>query len=190
MLALAAGDAVAAQKLWERYYTALVRLAAQKLPPYARRVADEEDVALSAFDSFCQGLAGGKFPRLNDEGDLWRLLVVITARKAVDAAQHERRLRRGGGHVRGDSAFRSPDSNREADGWEQVVGSEPTPEFSCQIREELELRLAALGDQLLREIALAKLDGQTNEEIARRLNVVPRTIERKLALIRRRWMPE
>src|SRR5262245_23123958 len=105
MLALAAGDSIAAQKLWERYYTALVRLAAQKLPHYARRVADEEDVALSAFDSFCRGLAQGRFPSLNDEGDLWRLLVVITARKVIDATDYQRRQRRGGGHVRADSAF-------------------------------------------------------------------------------------
>lgn len=191
MLALAAGDAAAAQGLWERYYTQLVRLAAQKLPAAARRAADEEDVALSAFDSFCQGVQRGRFPRLNDEADLWRLLVVITARKAADLAQHERRQRRGGGHVRGDSAFAAPRGNNvDGGGWEQIVGSEPTPEFSSLVREQVEQLLAALADPLLQEIALAKLDGYTNDEIARRLNVVPRTIERKLVLIRRRWAPE
>jgi DNA-directed RNA polymerase specialized sigma24 family protein len=187
ILALANGDDAAAQRLWERYYGQLVQLAARKLPAAARRAADEEDVALSAFDSFCQGVQRGRFPRLSDEGDLWRVLVVITARKAADLAQHQRRQRRGGGNVRGDSAF--PGAGGAA-GWEQVVGNEPTPEFSCQVRDELEQRLAQLGDPLLAQIALAKLEGHTNEEIARLLNVVPRTIERKLVLIRRRWSPE
>jgi len=189
MLDLAAGDADAAQRLWQRYFAQLVELAARKLPPPVRRVVDGEDVALSAIDSFCKGVERGRFPRLNDRDDLWRLLVVITARKAADATQHARRQRRGGGRVRGDSALGLPERD-DGPGWEQVVGAEPTPEFSCQVREELDQRLAALGDPVLKEIALSKLDGHTTDEIARRLNVVPRTIERKLALIRRRWSPE
>jgi hypothetical protein len=54
----------------------------------SRRVADEEDVALSAFDSFCAGAERGRFPDLKDRDNLWALLVTITARKAADLAQH------------------------------------------------------------------------------------------------------
>lgn len=185
--ALAAGDEAAAQRLWENYFAQMVRLAAGKLQGIARRAADEEDVALSAFDSFCQGVQAGRFPQLADRQDLWRLLVVLTARKAADLAEHSRRLKRGGGRVRGDSALAA---DSEALGWEQVVGREPTPEFSCQVREQMNELLSALNDPTLEAIALAKLEGHTNEEIATRLNVVPRTIERKLVLIRRRWQPE
>ena len=46
-----------------------------------RRAADEEDVALSAFDSFCRGAEQGRFPQLDGRDDLWHLLVVITVRK-------------------------------------------------------------------------------------------------------------
>ena len=49
--ALKAGNQVAAQKLWERYYRRLVVLAHNKLRNRCR-VADEEDVALSAFRWF------------------------------------------------------------------------------------------------------------------------------------------
>jgi hypothetical protein len=59
---LQAGDAVAAQKLWEGYFGRLVRLARGKLQGTPRRAADEEDVALSAFDSFCRGLSRAAFP--------------------------------------------------------------------------------------------------------------------------------
>src|SRR5919206_1363508 len=105
---LKAGDPDAAQKLWERYFRRLVRLARQKLRAAPRRAADEEDVALSAFDSFCRGLERGRFPQLQDRDDLWRLLVVITARKAVDQVQHEARAKRGGGPVQGESVLVRP----------------------------------------------------------------------------------
>jgi hypothetical protein len=51
---LQAGDPAAVQPLWERYFQRLVGLARLKLRGAPRRAADEEDVALSAFDSFCR----------------------------------------------------------------------------------------------------------------------------------------
>src|SRR5262245_46060314 len=63
---LKAGDPNAAQKLWERYCRRLVGLARKKLRAAPRRAADEEDVALSAFDSFCRGAEQDRFPQLND----------------------------------------------------------------------------------------------------------------------------
>src|SRR6516164_6398408 len=86
---LKAGDPDAAQKLWERYFRRLLGLARRKLGAAPRRAADEEDVALSAFDSFCRAAEQGRFPRLSDRSDLWQLLVLLTARKAFDLAQHE-----------------------------------------------------------------------------------------------------
>src|SRR4051794_29187265 len=79
---LKAGDEAAVQPLWERYFARLVTLARARLRAGRRGAADEEDAALSAFNSFCTGVARGRFPRLADRDDLWRLLVVITARKA------------------------------------------------------------------------------------------------------------
>ena len=58
------GDEAAAQAIWERYFEKLVRLARQKLSKMPRRVADEEDVALSAMHSFYQGAVAGRFPPL------------------------------------------------------------------------------------------------------------------------------
>jgi hypothetical protein len=51
------GDALAAQQLWQRYFHRLVSLARQRLRGAPRRAADEEDVALSAFASFCRAAA-------------------------------------------------------------------------------------------------------------------------------------
>src|SRR6516164_1255619 len=91
---LKAGDAAAAAPLWQGYFRRLVGLARQRLGAAPRRAADVEDVALSAFDSFCRGAAAGRFPRLDDRDDLWALLVTITARKAAEQVRRERRLKR------------------------------------------------------------------------------------------------
>src|SRR5436190_22795008 len=112
---LRAGDRQAVQGLWERYYRAVIALARRRLGDLPRRAADEEDVALSAFDSFCRAAEQGRFPRLEDRDDLWQVLAMLTKRKAADLRQSERRQKRGGGLVRGGS------------GLDDVAGDEPTP---------------------------------------------------------------
>lgn len=182
------GDAAAAQKLWERYFHRLVGLARTKIHGAPRRMADEEDVALSAFDSFCRGAENGRFPRLTDRDDLWRLLVVITVRKALDHVIYERRQKRGGGAVLGESALLNWATSEDGvHGMEQVLGSEPTPVLAAQLAEEFSRLLDCLQDAQLRLIALWKMEGQTVDDIAQRLGCVPRTVERKLRLIRSLW---
>jgi DNA-directed RNA polymerase specialized sigma24 family protein len=184
---LRGGRSVASEKLWERYYVRLVGLARKKLRDVPRRVSDEEDVVVKAFHSFCAGAAEGRFPKLGDRDDLWQVLVVLTARKAADQLKHQYRQKRGAELVRGDS-LRLEDMNGEQRALiDQVAGSEPTPEFALQLTEECERLLAQLNDETLRSVALAKMDGYTNDEIAERLNVKTRTIERKLSLIRDIW---
>jgi RNA polymerase sigma factor (sigma-70 family) len=189
---LLAGDPIAAQKLWEHYFAQLLHLARKKLRGTRRRAADEEDVAQIAFNSFCRGLACGRFPRLHDRNSLWALLVRITERKAFDLAQHERRQKRGGGLVVGESAIPSatPDDSKAEHGLDQIISREPTPKFAAQIAEEVEQRLAQLGAGDLRAIALWKLEGYTNAEIAAKLGCVEGTVERKLRAIRTIWSKE
>src|ERR1043165_6145431 len=86
---LKAGDWGAAEPLWQRYFPKLVALARARLAGLPRRAADEEDVALSAFDSFCRDAAAGRLPRLDDRDDLWRVLLFITGQKAVDLGRRE-----------------------------------------------------------------------------------------------------
>jgi DNA-directed RNA polymerase specialized sigma24 family protein len=184
---LKGGDDEAAQRLWQGYFERLVTLARAKMRGAARRAADEEDAALSAFDSFCRGAREGRFPCLGNRDDLWQLLVTITARKAYDLAEREGRLKRGGGQVRGDSAVASPDPGASRQGWAAIAGPEPTPEFAAQALEEYRLLLAALPDDELRSIAVWKMEGLTNEEIAAHLGCAAPTVERRLRLIRKAW---
>jgi len=159
-----------------------VRLAKQKLSHRLRRQADEEDVALSAFKSFFRGVEAGRYPQLTDRDDLWRLLVTITAHKAIHVARHVQRQKRGG---------KASDSGCNDDGnvfdLNEVIGQEPSPEFSIQVAEELDRLLALLEDPTLQSVAVWKMEGYTSAEIAPRLDCTVRTVERKLRLIRQIW---
>jgi DNA-directed RNA polymerase specialized sigma24 family protein len=184
---LKAGEQQAAQPLWERYVDRLVRLAQRKLQGTSRAVADEEDVVLSAFNSFCRAAEQGRFPRLHDRDDLWKLLVVITERKALTQIRDQRRQKRGGGLVQGESVLEEGASSVEVAGMANVPGREPSPAFAAMMAEECRSLLDMLGDATLRTIALARMEGDTNEEIAGKLDISLRTVERKLDLIRRIW---
>src|SRR5271157_2501414 len=135
---LKAGDPAAAQALWGRYFDRLVRLARKRLASRTGGVEDEEDAALSAFDSFCAGLARGRFTELGDRDDLWKLLVVITARKVAAQADRRRALKRGGAWNRVDQAHSGPgNESAGADGLlAELVAQEPTPEFAAMFAEE------------------------------------------------------
>jgi DNA-directed RNA polymerase specialized sigma24 family protein len=188
---LRAGDADAAQRLWQRYFRRLVGLARQKLQGSPRRAADEEDVALSAFDSFCRGAERGRFPHLEDRSNLWHLLMVITARKAHHLRRDEGRQRRGGGAVLGEAELEDLLRSAAAEpGLDQVLGREPTPEFAAQVADECQHLLQSLAEPELESVALWKMEGYTNEEIADQLGCVPRSVERKLRLIRGIWSQE
>ena len=185
------GDAAAAQPLWERYHRQLVALARQKLQAARRRAADEEDVVQNAFHSFFQGVAEGRFPQLNDRDNLWRLLVVITARKALDQLAADHALRRGGGTVLGESGmFQGEGASWDGAAIDQVVGAEPTPEFAAQVADEYQRLLDRLGDDSLRQVAVWKMEGFTADEIAAKLDCSRRTVARKLETIRIIWSAE
>src|SRR5271166_2654711 len=157
--ALQEGDPAAAQRLWERYFLNLVELARKRLRQAPPRHADEEDVALSAFDSFLRRAEAGRFPQLHDREDLWRLLTVITARKACRLVRDEGRQKRGGGR-------RAAAADEEALLLEQALSREPSPELAAQMAEECERLLQLLGDDTLRQVARRRMEGHTVEEIA------------------------
>jgi DNA-directed RNA polymerase specialized sigma24 family protein len=175
----AAASAEATARLWGRYFGALVRLARTRLPGTARRAADEEDIALSALDSFCRGEAAGRFPALEDRDDLWRLLATITLRKVRDVIEYEGRKKRGAGRA-----------GEPAVVLDELLARDPPPEMAAQFADLLGHLVARLDDDVLRRLAELKLFGHTEEEMAAALGVSPRTVRRKLELIRRLWEHE
>jgi len=184
---LRTGQPEAAQKLWEEYFQRLVLLARQRVQGRVRRTSDEEDIALSAFNSFCRGLDNGRYPQINDRDDLWRLLVTITLRKVLHLHRDQGRQKRGGQWRQVEAGG---SSSGDGQAIERIVGNEPSPEFVAELIEEWEHLQSRLGDPSLVNIAVWRMEGHTNREIAGRLNVAERTIERKLQLIRAIWSEE
>lgn len=182
------GSATATRKIWGYYFDQVVDLARRRLGNTPRRVADEEDVALSVFNRLFIGVSGGQYPQLSDRDGLWRLLVIMTSRRSIDQIQHARRQKRGAGLIRGDSGIYSAVDGDSPDvGFDQFEGDEPTPEYIAMMAEETTRYLALLDDETLQRIALWKLEGYTNQEIADKLSLNVRTVERKLRSIRQCW---
>ena len=180
---LKSGDREAAGQLWGRYFRKLVELARVRLRSMPRRAIDEEDVAVSVFDSFFRRAEQGQFPRLDDRDDLWQLLFVLTVRKAANLSHHENCQCRGGGRV---SAL----SELECMGADEILSTEPSPELAAQFAEECERLMEMLVDETLKLVARWKLEGYTNAEIAGRIGCIEQTVERKLRTIRRIWAGE
>jgi DNA-directed RNA polymerase specialized sigma24 family protein len=189
VLHLADGDEEIARKIWNEYFGRLVRLARRKLDGMPLRDLDEEDVALSAMNSFYHGMVQQKFGNVKNREDLWKLLVTITARKATAKLRRHYAQKRGGGSIRGESVFgQQEELNRNGIG--NVLGTEPTPELALAVVENCQILLDKLGDETLRQIALLTLEGHRTEEIAVKLGCVRRTVERKIERIREIWSEE
>jgi RNA polymerase sigma factor (sigma-70 family) len=179
------GDSIAAHQIWQHYFERLVRAVRQRLRGQNRAVSDEEDVVASVFESFYQAAEIGRFPDLSDRDELWRLLLKMSARKIVDKQRHDRRQRRGAG-----IPIHSLNEGREHRSVVEVVGDAPTPEMVAIMAETFEQFFSHLGVGELQEIAVAKLEGHSNAEIARQLQCSERTIERRLHLIREKCQRE
>jgi RNA polymerase sigma factor (sigma-70 family) len=176
------GDPDAAKQLWERYFVSLVKLARKGLGRSPKRADDAEDVALSAFDSFCRNAENGRFPELHDRNNLWRVLAVIIARKAGRLLRDEARQKRGG-----PVGANGEDQDALL---EQAFSREPSPELAAEMTEEYERLLGLLGNEVLRRVAVWRMEGHSVEEIAAQLGCAPRSIKRKLHVIRNLWKHE
>jgi DNA-directed RNA polymerase specialized sigma24 family protein len=186
---LKAGGDSAAQHLWERYFHRLVHLAraALRAAPRAGAVADEEDAALSAFDTFCRAAARGQFPDLADRDGLWALLVAITLRKVGGQVQRQGARKRGGGRLLGESALIDGDA-AAGGGLDRLAGDEPGPELAATVVDEYRRLRDGLKGEALRRVLDLRLAGSTRAEIAALLGCTECTVTRKLQRIRSTWL--
>lgn len=170
---------LAAEQLWRRFYPRMAALARKTLAGHPQRASDADDAVQSAFAVFCTRVRDGEFA-IQDRDDLWNLLGLITKRKALAQVRRERTEKRGGGKTLGEGALQKPDGSPLP--LDQAASELAPPEFDTHVAELL--------DQLepeVREIAVFRLMGYRNREIAERLQCTERKIERKLQLIRLAW---
>lgn len=160
--------------LLEVYFDRLVQLARKRLQGLPGMDAYDEDIALRSFHSLCQRIRDpGRPLQLDSRDDLWRLLATRTISRAIDLIRRHKP-----GEVPGEHDV------------QQLLTREPTPEEAAEVADECQRLLGLLDEPDLRRIALWKVEGFTHEEIAARLDCVPRTIERKVSRIRMLWQQE
>jgi RNA polymerase sigma factor (sigma-70 family) len=156
------------------YFERLVQLARKRLQDVPGMANYEEDLALRSFYSVYRRVRDPERPlQLSGRDDLWRLLATRTISRAIDLIRRHKPR-----EVPGDY---NP---------EELLNREPTPEEAAATADECRHLLDMLEEPELRQIALWKVEGFTNEEIAARLDCVPRTVERKVSRIRLLWKQE
>ena len=178
------GDSESIESLWNRYFQKLKQLASTRLPSNLKQDLDEEDIALSAFHSLCQGVRRGNFSDLSDRHNLWAVLVVITNRKIHYRRRYAAATKRGGGQ-------RILDWNFDESGmgeFGKFIAQDPTPEVAVVVADELQFLVQSLDMPELKQVAELKLQGYTSQEIARDMNCGLRTVERRLNVIRKCWL--
>lgn len=178
------GDAEGIEAIWDRYFPELVCLAERRLRGTPRTAEDEQDVAARALESFFRAAENGRFPDLADREGLWRLISTIAQRRAIDVIRRQQR------NPLGLEVDLTRGRDRSVSPLQHAPDPDPTPMLATMLEENLRRRLEALGDRELVEIALLKMDGYSNAEIAERLSCALRTIERRLELIRKKWQRE
>ncbi len=187
---LKAGEAEAAQQLWERFRVPLIQLAARRLKDAPKRISDEDDIAQSVFLSLCHGAAAGRFEDVRNRDDLWWLLLATTRRKVVDFVRRETAKKRGAGHVVSEGALSGKESGKTDMTFDDLIGDAPSPDLLVMLAEEHHRLLNLLRDDRLRKIAVSRIEGYSVVEIAADLEVSTRSVERKLRLIRDAWAEE
>ncbi len=172
----------AAAAIWSRYFSDLVQLARRNLSPSLRQREDEHDLLQSMYNSFCLRQREGQY-ELPGREDLWNLLVQITRNKARNLAVRHGRHRRDHRRETKPAAGGSDDSSPV----DVTPGLAPSPHDEMVFGEALE-QIKVL-DESLQKLALWKLAGYTNEEIAseKMMNCAVRTVERKLKRLRNLW---
>lgn len=175
--------------VWIRYYARLAELAKAHIANHPSKAVDGEDVASHVLFTVCRRVATGKYPDLKNRNDLWNLLFKITQRKIAGEKRNGLRQKRGSGKV-----LLATDANRFlADSGNPPVAAiskEPNIESAIELRDLYRHLIDLLPADKFQQIARMKLEEQTTEEIADRLNISPRTVERKVAIIRKRWAKE
>jgi len=178
------GETAAQHKVWTSYFQRLTALARTALRRRGgrMRVVDEEDVVLSVFDTVFERAERGEFPNLTKKGDLWRLLLVITKRKVANQVRNELAQKRGGKHIRGDSALRAS-ADDGSPGIGELAMDRPTGKDANALVLCMDELLENV-DADLKKIAILRLQGYKNTEIAEQLGCSLATVERRMAQIR------
>lgn len=185
---LKGGDAAAgAQALWDHFFERLLKHIESRVrrANTPQGMVEPEDVTASVFESLWRGAQEGRFAEITNRDDLWWQLLALSKQKVANHIRREMAQKRFPGHIP-----LSLSETEEGKALIDLISEEPTPEFTAICEEECERLLGLLRDDVLRQIAVYKLQGYKNSEICEELNISSATVTRKLGVIRRTWASE
>ena len=171
---LADGDSKAQRSIWQAYERRLKNCAKQHIKGSIGTTADEDDVAGMVMASLFRRMDDGRINPPEDRQQFWALLRKMTKTKSADLLRRENAIKRGAGVVAGGSQVGS------------VPGSDFEPDLLMEQAERFVSMINSLGSANLKQVALLRMKNYTTDEIANKMSCSPRTVERRLALIRQR----
>lgn len=179
MAKLQAGDQEAATRVFHQFACRLIALAGHRLDRHVRAKIGAEDLVQSVFRSFFTRHSAGKF-HLDNWGDLWGTLVVITLRKCGRVSQYFHAARR---DVQREVEMPAAEEGSAQD-WE-ARAPEPTPAEAALLTEMVEDLMHWLEEDE-REMLALRLQGYEIAEISSRVGRTERTVYRVLERVRQR----
>lgn len=156
----------------ERFTGRLVRLAKSRMPSRLQRRLDPEDIVQSVFRSFFSRNEDGRF-EFGEAADVWRLLAAITYRKVQRSIRFHHQQQR--------------DLKQEAPSSDDAPPAQDVSPTASSLVVMIEL-LDGILEQIPethREILQLRLEEYSIDEIAKKVGVSSRTVNRALALVRR-----
>ncbi len=173
------GDEKAAEQLFSRYMRRLMAFANSRLSAKMARRIDPEDVVQSAYRSFFKHAKDGRYV-IENSGDLWRLLVVITLNKVRQKVEFHSAGKRG---INLEQSIKRDGSLAHLA--PQALHREPTPQEELGLMEEIDLLTEGMDD-LQRQIVQLRLQGYRIEEIADEVSRSERTVRRVMDKVKAR----
>jgi len=176
---LQAGDANAIQEVWAAFAEKLLSVATSSLQSSTRgHATDGEDVLVSVFESVWEASRKGRLKDIKNIDELLWLLLAMTRRKCIDHTRRNNAIRRGGG--------RQIYSLNDAEAFfAEIVITPPDPRYALDFNEHYLWILDQLPGEILKEITVRRIEGNSTDEIAADLRIAPSTVQRKLKIIRR-----
>ena len=169
-------DSVAAHELWRRYFTQLHHVAKKNFGDSHSPEADEEDAASMAFHAMLDGFKSGRFAKINNRDEFWRMVVTITKRNVVKIQRRNKTLKRGGDKRKAGERPEELQDRKDRD-------SEALVDLSDTIRSVV----AGLPNENCRQVFFLRIAGHNISEIVEETGLSERTVKRQLDTIRKFW---
>ncbi len=134
----------------------------------------EDDLSVETMYCLWFDLSGGRFSKVNNRDELWYAIMRIAKSRMIDRHRYLSRIRRAAIKTISLSSL--------------VIGSKTQSEIDqFIIYDAWKLFTESLEDQQLKELVRMKMDGLSSDVVAEQLGLVPRTVQRKLKIIRELW---